>query len=247
MNLSTLPFIAMLLATNIWMASRSQAAMAATLRLVAEHPSISVTVGASTTLKASINLTNSGDSTASLAIWLATLQVIADSAALGEVRFLAAAQPNDYLLKDASPFGPMLVFGGPVPTSTATFSDAAILAESGVLLPAHETSSLFDVELAISPNAIGKFYIVMGPFGEDAMTSSSWSDPITPEMPRAFENGAVGSTIADRTLVEINVISVPEPTALQTIAGMTIAWGFIRAGLSPTGSRLHRSVHAGIE
>lgn len=234
MKISTLPFIALLVATNIWMAGRSQAAMASTLRLIAEHPSISVTTGASTTLKASINITNGGDSTASLAIWLATLQVIADSAALGDVQFLAVAQPNDYLLKDASPFGPMLVFGGPAPTSTATFSDAAILAESGVLLTAHETFSLFDVELAISPNAIGKFYIVMGSFGEDPMASSSWSDPIAPEIPRAFENGRVGSTIADRTLVEITVISVPEPTALQTIASMTIAWGFIRSGLSRT-------------
>jgi hypothetical protein len=160
-----------------------------------------------------INLKNDEPTAVSLAVWFISLEVVADPSSTGSVQFASVSQPPDYVLIGATPFGPQLVIGGPPPTAHASFSDAALLAPDGVEIAGNATVSLMDLELSISPDANGKFHIVMFPFDGPQPSSSSCSTGSDPGTPLPFSN----MTIAERTLVEINV--VPEPTLIGMVTG----------------------------
>lgn len=162
-----------------------------------------------------INLKNDESTPVSLAVWFISLEVVADPSSTGSVQFASVSQPPDYVLGDASPFGPQLVIGGPPPTAHASFSDAAIFAPLGVEIAGNATGSLFDLGLSVSPDAHGKFQIIMFPFDGPQSSSSSWSTGSDPGTAVPISN----TTIAERTLVEINVFEVPEPTLIAMTTG----------------------------
>lgn len=157
------------------------------------------------------NLKNDEPTPVSLAVWFISLEVIADAAATGSVQFASVSQPPGYILDGATPFGPQLVIGGPPPTAHASFSDAALLSPTGVEVAGNATVSLFDLHLSVSPDALGKFQIVIFPFDGPQPSSSSWSTGDDPGTPLSFSN---------TTLVEINVVDVPEPTLISMATGL---------------------------
>jgi hypothetical protein len=162
-----------------------------------------------------INLKNDEPIPVSLAVWFISLEVVADANATGSVQFASVSQPLDYFVEGATPFGPQLVIGGPPPTIHASFSDAALLSPTGVEAAGNATVSLFDLHLSVSSDALGKFRIVMFPFDGPQPSSSSWSTGNDPGTPLQFSN-----TLAERTLVEINVVDVPEPTVTTMATGL---------------------------
>lgn len=181
------------------------------------------------TASARINLKNDESTPQSLAVWFISMEVVADAASTGSVQFASVSQPLDYFLIGATPFGPQLVIGGPPPTTHASFSDAAMLSAVGVEAAGNATVSLFDLHLSVSPDAFGKFQIIMFPFDGPQPSSSSWSTGADPGTPLAFSN----ATLAERTLIEISI--VPEP------ALMGLATGFLAVPLALRSTRKKRS------
>jgi hypothetical protein len=108
-------------------------------------------------------------------------------------------------MEPESPAFPML--GG-------TWFDAAETSESGVPIAGGQIAGLMDVELVVSADALGAFYLVLAPFGEELANASSWSDGADPGAPLQFDNAQAGSTISQRTVAQIDVVAVPEPAAI---------------------------------
>lgn len=187
-------------------------AHAASMTVVSPDASVIVPKGR-TTASVRIGLKNAESTPQALAVWFISLEVVADAASVGTVKFSSVTEPPEYPFVGVTPFGPQLAFGGPLPTALASFSDAPLLAPDGVEIAGDATVNLFDLHLNLSPDADGDFRIVMFSFDSPQPTSSSWSAGSAPETPLAFTN----STLVERTLVEISVANVPEP-ALLTMA-----------------------------
>lgn len=190
----------------------SLTSMAAALRVVAETPEMKLVQGAQSIFVVPLKLSNPELAETRVAVWLMTLQVLPDPTAVGSVKFLSVSQPDDYFIKDMTPFGPMLVAGGPPPTTRATFSDAALLSPTGAPVPAQSAASLIDVSIELSPDALGKFHVVMLPFDLQSFESTSWSHILAPDVQLPFDNGEVGDELTERTLATIEIIAVPEPS-----------------------------------
>jgi hypothetical protein len=211
------------LAVTVAFVAMNATSRAATLRVVAETPEMKLVQGAQSTKVVPLKLTNSESTTTFVAVWLATLQILPDATAVGSAKFLSASQPDDYFMKDLTPFGPQLVLGGPPPTLQATFSDAAFLSPTGAPVPAQATVSLFDVTIELSPDALGKFRVVMLPFDLQTIESSSWSLATNAGTQLTFDNGEAGDGLTERTLATIEIIPVPEPS----MAMLTSAIGVV--------------------
>ena len=211
------------LAVTLAFVAMNATSRAATLRVVAETPEMKLVQGAQSTISVPLKLTNPESTTTSVAVWLTTLQILPDATAVGSVKFLSASEPDDYFMKGLTPFGPNLVLGGPPPTLQATFSDAAFLSPTGAPVPAESTVSLFDVSIELSPDALGKFRVVMLPFNLQTIESSSWSLGSDGGTQLTFDNGEAGDGLTERTLATIEVVPVPEPS----MATLTSALGVV--------------------
>ena len=200
------------LAVTLVFVAMNLTSIAAALHVVAETPEMKLVQGAQSTFAVPLKLSNPELTATPVAVWLTTLQILPDPTAVGSAKFLSVSQPDDYFMKDLTPFGPMLVAGGPPPTMQATFSDAALLSPTGAPVPAQSAVSLFDVSIELSPDALGKFYVVMLPFDLQTIESSSWSHQSVPEVQLPFDNGEAGDGLTERTLATIEIIAVPEPS-----------------------------------
>jgi len=208
---------------------------AASMSVVTPNASATIPKGQSTA-SVRINLHNDEAVAGSLAVWFISMEVVADSTSTGSVQFASVSQPPNYFLEGATPFGPQLVIGGPPPTSHASFSDAALLVDGGAIAGANGTVNLFDLHLNVSPDALGGFKLIMFPFEGEQPSSSSWSTGGEPGTPRAFSN----VTLAERTLVEINIVDVPEPTLMGLATGLfSVPFAFQSARLKRAAIRRH--------
>ncbi len=211
------------LAVTLAFVAMNVTSRAATLRVVAETPEMKLVQGAQSTFVVPLKLSNPEITETHVAVWLTTLQILPDATAVGSAKFLSVSQPDDYFMKDMTPFGPMLVLGGPPPTLQATFSDAALLSPTGAPVPAQSAVSLFDVTIELSPDALGKFRVVMLPFDLQTIESSSWSLAADAGTQLTFDNGEAGDGLTERTLATIEIIPVPEPS----MAMLTSAIGVV--------------------
>jgi hypothetical protein len=202
-------------------------AMAAALRVVAETPQMTLVQGAQSSFIVPLKLSNLELTATPIAVWLTTLQIVPDPTTVGSAKFLSVSQPEDYFMKDMTPFGPMLVAGGPPPTTQATFSDAALLSLAGAIAPAQSAVSLFDVAIELSPDALGKFHVVMLPFDLQSFESSSWSHISAPEVQLPFENGESGDGMLERTLATVEIIAVPEPSIVLLASACSVVFLFL--------------------
>ena len=218
---------AVLLATCSTSRDLCQQMHAASMSVTTPDATVTVQKG-QLTASARINLKNDESTPQSLAVWFISLEVVADAASTGSIQFASVSQPLDYFLIGATPFGPQLVIGGPPPTAHASFSDAALLSPIGVEAAGNATVSLFDLHLSVSPDALGKFQIVMFPFDGPQPSSSSWSTGDGGGTPLAFSN----TTLAERMLVEINVVDVPEPTLIAMATGCLVVPATLRSSRS---------------
>jgi len=207
-----------LIATCSISCSFGQKLHAASMRVVTPDANVTIHKGQSTA-SVRINLHNDEAVAGSLAVWFISMEVVADPTSAGSVQFASVSQPPDYFLEGATPFGPQLVIGGPPPTSHASFSDAALLVKGGVAAAANATANLFDLHLNVSPDALGAFKLIMFPLEGDQPSSSSWSTGDEPGIALAFSN----TTLLERTLVEINVVDVPEPALTGLATGLLSA------------------------
>lgn len=184
---------------------------AASISVATPDATITVPKGQLTT-SVRLNLKNDEPAPVSLMVWFISLQVVADPTATGSLQFASVSQPSDYFLDGATPFGAQLVIGGPPPTTHASFSDAALLTQFGVEAAGNATVRLFDLNLSASPDAFGKFRIILFPFEGPQPSSSSWSIGSDPGTPRPFSN----STFGEQTLVAINFVPEPSLVAMAT-------------------------------
>lgn len=187
------------------------------LTIVASNPTIELLRGGAPTTKVSLQLANTSAVDVSPMVFFATIQILKGESAAGDVQISGVTVASNYVFRDATVTGIKQLTLQPepptFPTRAGTWFDAAEASADGVPIAGGQIAGLMDVELVVSADSQGDFYVVLAPFGEELDETSSWSDGANPGMPLAFENANVGSTIGQRTVARIDVMAVPEPTA----------------------------------
>jgi hypothetical protein len=184
----------------------------ATLEVVASQPQITVPSGTSAA-QVSLLLRNPGLESAAPVIWQTALVLVPDPGSSGSMEIASFSAPIDYVFAGLSPFGPMPSFGSALPGASASFSDAALSSPAGGHVAAAASVGLLDLTVSIAPGTSGAYRLVLKPFNEDPLDSSSWGDATAP-FPTPFVNGGVDLTSEQRTLTTIVVQPVPEPASL---------------------------------
>lgn len=195
----------------------SSTGMAASLLVYSPTPEMGAIQGSGTS-RLSIRLKNRGVDSTAMAVWSVVLTVVPEPGASGSVKLSAPIVPFDYIGEDYSPLG-MIMGPDPAPVTTGVYTDL-VWADTGIVLPAGADGGLFDLNLVISPDALGKFSVLMLPYHENTLLGSAWSEISDMGTPIPFGN--VGPE--EHLMTVLNVTHMPEPTAgllaLGAVAGL---------------------------
>lgn len=194
----------------------SSTGMAASLLVYSPTPEMGAVQGSPTSSRLSIRLKNRGVDSTAMAVWSVVLTVVPEPGASGSVKLSAPIVPSDYIGEDYTPMG-MIMGPDPAPVTTGVYTDF-VWAPTGILLPAGLDGGLFDVDLVISPDALGKFSVLMLPYHENTLLGSAWSE--ISEMGTPIPLGNVGPE--EHLMTVVNVTPMPEPaTGLLALGAIT--------------------------
>lgn len=185
----------------------SSTGTAASLLMYSPTPEMSVRQESSAIPRLSLRLKNRGVDGTAMAVWSVAIFVVSEPGASGSVMLSGPIVPDDYIGKDYSPSG-MSMGPDPAPVTAGSYSDF-VWAGTGILLPPGSDGGLFDVDLTVSPDAQGKFSVIMRPFDENVFTGSSWSE-IT-DIGKQLPFGNVGPDELLMTVIDVK--ATPEPAA----------------------------------
>lgn len=190
----------------------------ASMSLSASDDFVAYSTGAASSHTTTLRLTNTSADPAEIVVWQVGLTIEQGTGAIGSVEIESFSTPSDYLFSAQSPSGPTQAFYI-LPGSIGFFSDFGL--PSGTVVSPSEVRNLLNLTLAFSPDARGDFRLVLNPFSEEPVGSSSWGDAATP-FPTPFGNAPTESSLEDRTLLTISISSVPEPSCFAQACGVLV-------------------------
>jgi hypothetical protein len=177
-----------------------------------------------------LRLRNLSAADEAVAIWQAGLSIVPETGAVGAVEIAAYVPPTDYIFAGISPIGPMQIAGS-LPGAFITLTDAALESPSGRLIAGGDSTGLLELQLSISPGAMGAYRLLLQALSEDPFDSSSWGDPSF-GLPIPFNNGQPDAAIEERTLLTILILPVPEPVSyllgVHCLGGVLIVARFLK-------------------
>ena len=161
-----------------------------------------------------------------LSAWQLRIKIVPDENATGLVEFNSATEPPDYLLADRS-IGIVVAFFGPPNTVGLMGDDDQFF--FGVEVPPSGTN-LLRVDFAASPDALGRFDIVVLPHQPGVEEGTAWFylnlDTFEVET-RDFENIPFGG--GPLTVGSVTVVPEPSTIVLLTLGTTSfLCYGFWR-------------------
>jgi hypothetical protein len=193
--------------------------LAATLHVEADANVVSIAPGASAVV--TLRLRNVGMDDAELGVWQVSLMTMPNVGSGGKVTIDGVATAPNYIFEAFPSFGPTVAFGGVLPSESAIITDAALGFGDSAHIPPGAASSLIEIQFSASADAAGQFGLMLPELNDD-FTDSSWFDASQLALV-LFENGDVGASADDRTLVTFRIGTTPEPGALTQALALAIA------------------------
>ena len=190
------------------------------LSVVTNTSHVSVEEGSTSPILISLRIANGSSATIAPTVYTTTIRVVPEAWAVGEVLITKVIEPEDYIFKGLTPFGPQAVVRDPaLPEKIVTISDFSLMvAPDGSPIEAGATAALFHLELTPSADACGKFSIVLLPINtSEGIFTSSWTDAFSEGRELPFDNSGF--------LATIETIPAPEPSSLVCVlVGASVLW-----------------------